>query len=286
MLARSGGATVELQWAVLIILVALAVGITAILVVRRSAPEGSHYQNADRAVGVLGVVATGFAVLLGFVVYLAFQSFETSRSGAESEARIVVQQLQTAQLLPPDLSDEFSGNLVCYARTVVHDEWARMRAGTLSESTNPWGIAAFRTLSSIDPQTQQQQTVYARSLELRSDRQQARQDRIRGAEKVIPSPLWMVLFISAGVVLVFLVLFADPAESGFVQAMTMGGVVMVIVSSLLLLASLNRPFHPGPGSLNPIAMERTLRIIEDVTVEGLWSFPIPCDSLGAPLPAG
>ena len=103
---------------------------------------------------------------------------------------------------------------------------------------------------------------------------------------MIPSPLWMVLFISAGVVLVFLVLFADPAESGFVQAMTMGGVVLVIVSSLLLLAFLNRPFHPGPSSLNPIAMERTLRIIEDVTVEGLWSFPIPCDSLGAPLPAG
>lgn len=275
-----------LPWAALIILAAMAVGITAILLVRRSAPRGSHFQNADRAAGVVGVVATGFAVLLGFVVYLAFQSFETSRSGAESEARILIQQLQTAQLLPPDVSDELSGILVCYARTVVHDEWPRMREGNIGDSTNPWGIAAFGTLRSIDPQTLQQQTVYARSLELRTDRQLARQDRIRGTGDVIPTPLWMVLFISAAVVLVFLVLFADPAESRFVQAMMMGGVVMMIASSLLLLSFLNRPFNPGPSSLKPVAMERTLRTIEDVRVEGLWSFPIPCDSVGAPLPAG
>ena len=276
----------KLHWAVLIILAAIAVGIAIILFVRRSAPEGSYFQNADRAAGVVGIVATGFAVLLGFVVYLAFQSFETSRSGAQAEARVVIQQLQTAQLLPQDVGDEISGDLVCYARTVVHDERARMRAGTLADSTNLWGMAEFATLKSIDPQTPQQEIVYARSLELRGDRQLARQDRIQGAEEVIPAPLWAVLFISAAVVFVFLVLFADPKESRFVQAMMMGGVTLVIVSSLLLLAFLNQPFNPGPGSLKPVAMQRTLRLIDDVGLQGGWSFAIPCDEFGVPLPAG
>ena len=70
------------------------------LFVRRTAPAGSYFEDGDRAAGVFGVLATGFAVLLGFVVFLAFESYDTSRSGAEAEAQTVALQFQTAQLLP------------------------------------------------------------------------------------------------------------------------------------------------------------------------------------------
>ena len=53
---------------------------------------------------MFGVLATGFAVLLGFVVFLAFTSYDSARAGAEDEAPIVAQQIETAQLLPPDVS--------------------------------------------------------------------------------------------------------------------------------------------------------------------------------------
>ena len=99
------------------------------LLARRRAPEGSHFQDGDRAAGVFGVLATGFAVLLGFVVFLAFESYDTSRSGAEDEARIVSQQFETAQFLPVAVRGTLSGELVCYGRNVVHQEWPRMVVG-------------------------------------------------------------------------------------------------------------------------------------------------------------
>ena len=71
----------------------VAVAVAAMLLVRRRAPAGSRFSDGDRASGVFGVVATGFSVLLGFIVFLAFESYDEARSGAESEARIVVQQL-------------------------------------------------------------------------------------------------------------------------------------------------------------------------------------------------
>jgi hypothetical protein len=52
------------------------------LLVRRRAHAGSYFEDGDRAAGVFGVLATGFAVLLGFVVFLAVESFDASRSGA------------------------------------------------------------------------------------------------------------------------------------------------------------------------------------------------------------
>ena len=56
------------------------------LLVRRGAPEGSYFSDGDRASGVFGVLATGFSVLLGFIIFLAFDSYDESRSGAEAEA--------------------------------------------------------------------------------------------------------------------------------------------------------------------------------------------------------
>jgi len=58
-----------LLWAGLVILGVAAVTITAMLLVRRTAPAGSYFEDGDRAASVFGVLSTGFATLLGFVVF-------------------------------------------------------------------------------------------------------------------------------------------------------------------------------------------------------------------------
>jgi hypothetical protein len=86
-----------LVWASLVVVAAAAIGIAAMLLVRRRAPEGSYFADGDRAAGVFGVLATGFAILAGFVVVLAFQSYDDSRSGGEAEARIVSHQFESTK---------------------------------------------------------------------------------------------------------------------------------------------------------------------------------------------
>jgi len=104
---------------VLVLVTALTTA--SMLLVRRRAPAGSYFSDGDRASGVFGVLATGFSVLLGFIIFLAFQSYDDSRSGAETEATIVAQQVQTAQFLPGS-AEELTGELTCYARSVAGPE--------------------------------------------------------------------------------------------------------------------------------------------------------------------
>ena len=118
-----------LVWGIVILVVANALAIAALLFVRRTAPEGSYFEDGDRASGVFGVLATGFAIFAGFVIFLAFTSYDQSRSGAEAEALVVVQQFETAQFLPVDVRGELTGELVCYGRSVVHQEWPSMQEG-------------------------------------------------------------------------------------------------------------------------------------------------------------
>jgi Protein of unknown function (DUF4239) len=253
----------NIVWGLLITAGAVAVTVSAMLFVRRRAPEGSYFSDGDRASGVFGVLATGFSVLLGFIIFLAFTSYDESRSGAETEALVVAQQVENAQFFPADVRDQLTGELVCYARYVVNVEWERMEAGTQGDALNPWGVALFRTLQEVEPTSATEQSAYDKWLEQTSTREEARLDRIHGAVGVIPTPLWIVLLIVSVIIFAYMLFFADSGERAKTQALMMGAITAVIVLMLLLLSSLDNPFRSGVGGLRPVAMERTLTIVDE-----------------------
>ena len=153
------------------------VPVTAMLLVRRRAPDGSYFHDGDRAAGVFGVLATGFAVLLGFVVFLAFESYDEARSGAEREALVVAQQVETAQFFAEPTANELTSQLVCYARSVVGVQWDRMENGTLGEQLNPFAAEMFRLIRTVEPGSASEQSAYDRWHDQTSDREEARNAR-------------------------------------------------------------------------------------------------------------
>jgi hypothetical protein len=257
-----------------------ALTVTAMLLVRRRAPEGSYFTDGDRASGVFGVLATGFSVLLGFIIFLAFQSYDQARSGAETESVIVAQQIQTAQYLPDDVAQDLTGQLVCYARYVVHDEWPAMADGTLGDQFNPWAVAMFHTMHAVVPQSDTQQSAYDRWMDQTADREQARIDRVHGAEGLIPFPLWLVLYVISAVIFVYLLFFADRGEGAVTQGVLMGSVTVVITLLLLLLAFFDHPHGDGVGALAPTAMQRTERLIDSELAAAQVKVSPPCDDAG------
>jgi hypothetical protein len=273
---------VNVVWAALVVAVATAVSIVAMLAVRRRAPEGSRFTDGDRASGVFGVLATGFSVLLGFLIFLAFESYDASRSGAESEAMTIAEQVETAQLMPEAVREELTGSLICYARWVIDDEWPRMESGTLGEAINPWAAAMFGATARVEPATASEEAAFGKWLDQTSAREEARQDRIHGASGVIPSPLWLALGLLSAIVFVFVLFFADSGEAAVVQGLLMGSVVAVIVTMLLLLRFLDDPFHDGVGGLQPVAMERALTIVQEGLAATGVDPDLPCDLSGAP----
>ena len=89
-----------------------------------------------------------------------------------------------------------------------------MEAGTLGDALNPWGVELFRTLQTRRPDGRRpSRRRTASGSTRRSDREQARHDRVHGAVGVIPAPLWIVLFFIAAVIFVFMLFFADSGET-------------------------------------------------------------------------
>jgi hypothetical protein len=270
--------------AVLIVVVVTASAIGVMLFVRsRNAPDGSYFNDSDRSSGFFGVLATGFSVLLGFIVFLAFESYDSARAGAEAEATTLAQQFQTASFLPAPADGKLELALICYGRYVANVEWASLRNGSQPTTINPWSVSLYRTIRTVEPKTAAEQAAYAKWLDQTSDREQGRSDRLHAGEGVIPRPLWFVLFLAAGLIFVYMLFFADTGERKKTQALQVGTVTAVVTASLLLLFFLDRPYHAGAGSLQPVAMERSLRLMDaERRIAGVGG-TLPCDASGRAL---
>jgi Protein of unknown function (DUF4239) len=193
-----------------------------------------------------------------------------------------VQQFETAEFLPPAVRDRLTGELVCYGRSVVGQEWPQMEDGKGGDTINPWAVALFRSLRLANPTRASEQSAYDKWLDQTSDREEARRDRLHGAEGIIPTSIWLVLLLIAGVVFAFMMFFADSGERAGSQAMLMGSATTVIVLTLAAINALDNPYRDGPGRITPVAMERSLRILDSARAVVHETAPVPCDARGAP----
>lgn len=157
-----------------------------------------------------------------------------------------------------------------------------MEDGELGDAINPWAIALFRTIRASEPTSPKAQAAFGKWLDQTSDREEARRDRVHGATGITPTTLWIVLLLSAAIVFVYMLFFADRAEMKRSQAMLMGAATTIVAVTLLAIYALDNPYRRGVGSIRPVAMERSLRILEEARVDLNDEALIPCNDDGSP----
>ena len=139
----------------------------------------------------------------------------------------------------------------------------------------------FRTLQQAKPNGPTEEAAFSKWLDQNSERTAARQDRIH-APGVVPTPLWIVLFLTAAIIGAFMLFFADSGERAKTQALLIGSVVSVVAATLLLLSFLDNPYYGGVGTLKPVAMKRTQALLAQERALLNMRTPLPCNASGDP----
>ncbi len=272
-------------WLAAVVIAASVAGMVAIMLgLRRVAPAGGHFHDSDRASSVLGFIGGGFAVLLGFVVLLSFQGYSNAKNKAEDEATAVFEQYEIASLFQPAAKrNRLWGELVCYARAVISDEWPAMEHGDRSKLVDRWIERIEAEVPTAEIATMSEGTAYQQWFEKQADRDNARRQRLLEAGGTLPALLWVMLIIAACSVVGFVLLYADPSERAVGQGMFIGGVTAVVVSSLLSVALLASPFQGGHGAVHPKGMQYTITLIEAEATLLHDPLATPCDARGNPV---
>ena len=246
-------------------------------------PAGSVFKDGDRAAGVFGVLATGFALLLGSSC--SWPSPATTSPAAAPRPRPCwwpssSRRRSSCRPRCARASADRSSATAAPSCTRSGRRWRPARRSTAStrgasRCSTPWRPSTRRPRPSRRPTA---------SGSTRPPIGSPLATTASTAPGVIPDPLWLVLFATAAVIFVFMLFFADSGERAVVQGVLMGTIVVVITMTLLLINFLDSPFRSGFGGLRPVAMERTLSILDQERQFAGDRSPLPCDADGAPHP--
>jgi amino acid transporter len=245
----------------LVLLGTAALGAAGMLIVRRRAP-GSFFKDPIPAAAVYTVVGTAYMVIVAFVFFVAFESYGGAKADAEEEATATLAMYHATLPFSPDARARVQGQLICYAREVIENEWPAMRDGKTSQVVDARVRGMEESASGIEVEGDKQIAAYEHWFALHEERRKGRQGRIAQASGLVPPVLWLILIAGAIVVVAGVGFFADSREPRVTQAAMMVAIVVIVVSGLLLVRFLDRPYEDRSGSIKPTAMARTLAQME------------------------
>jgi hypothetical protein len=269
--------------AILLILVVDAVAAYAIVRFRRDAPKGSWFSDSQRAAAAFAVTGTIFAVLVGFVFLLAFQSFQNARSAARDEAIAALGLFHSSGRFALGDEAKLQADSVCYGRAVVSLEWPAMANERSSPVVDAWIASLSQAFNGVPLKGAAQSDAAQNWFTETDNLQQGRQGRLAEAPRVIPTTIWVLLLIAGLSVIVFSPLFADPGERRWAQLALGIAVTTAVATSLLTVNFLDRPYGDHEGAIEPTAMRSALETMErGVLPANRGAIAARCDATGRP----
>jgi hypothetical protein len=270
-------------WAV-ILAVVLVDGLAALAMLgaRRRAPGGGHFAEAQRAAGAFTVTGTIFAVLVGFVFLLAFQSYQSARSSAQDEALAALALFNSAARFPAPSAGELQGDVVCYARAVIDHEWPAMADGRSSGLVDGWVSRMNAGFDRVEPRGAAEAAAVQNWFDEADALDHGRRGRLAEASRVIPTTIWILLLLVGLVVISFVLLLADPAEQLLPQLAMIVAVATAVAAGLLTVNFLDRPYGGHVGAITPKAMRAALSTIEREPAVAAGAAAPACDGSGRP----
>ena len=182
-----------------IIAFGLALTLTSILLVRTFVPRKLRGREQKRGI-VFAFCGVIYALVVGFVLAFALQGYQQAESDAAIEADSVTSLSRSATLFDAESRDHIGHELICYARSVIYQEWPAIRSGDSSDLTVAASDRLFHSFGSLGS-THSNDAALSGSLDRIREMDEARASRLIKSDQQLPAMFW-VFMIGGGLLLI------------------------------------------------------------------------------------
>lgn len=251
--------------------IGVAVTLTLIWLVRRFVPLElrGHEERRGWVFAFCGVL---YALVVGFVLAFALNGHQSADSQATAEADSVAALSRTAILFDAENRDQIGHELICYARSVIDDEWPAMENGRSSELASAATDRLFQSLGRLG-RTDPNHAALETSLDRMRDLGDARSARLLKSNQSLPAMFW-IFMIGGGLILIGYSTVLAGRERAIGQVMFILPVTLLLLSSMYLVAAFEKPFR-DPNAISPQAMEVALQSVTTFVPDPRADRPCP-----------
>jgi len=222
-----------------VVAAALALGALA----QRLFPADVLRDGHDASGGVLAIVGTLYAVLLGLVVVDAMVRFEQAIDVTQQESNCLANIFLLAERFPEPERSRVRDRCRNYAAQVADEEWRLMQTARMSVNARSTALAITTSLDTFEPVSEAHKIVYPLMLEQMRDLWDKRRDRANTVRYGIPAVEWVALLIGGAVTVFLAGLFS--VGSSLLRWLLTGLLGLVIGLNLYLVSLFGYPFAGG-----------------------------------------
>lgn len=239
----------------LIVIVPTLLAMTGPVVTRRYIGLERLSTNNEVAGFKFATVGVLYAVLLAFVVVVVWENFSEAEADISREAGAAA----TIYRLAGGIDEEavaLRDSMTAYLNSAMADDWPAMAAGQSSAATTRALDKIYAAALAYRPTDARGEAILTEVLHQLNVITEARRARLVKASGIVPGVIWLVLF--GGAVLTIGFTFFFGTENLRAQALMTGALAMLILSGLLVIVSINRPFT-GAVKVEPAALFEVLQ---------------------------
>jgi ABC-type multidrug transport system fused ATPase/permease subunit len=186
---------------VLGVCVAVSVGgrLAAVLLLPKKMPR----LDTELASVLMTVTATFIGIMLAFSAVQVWEAFRQADQAVAAEAESAAQLYRDLRAYGEE-SRPARQALDGYARSVVVDEWPRMKKdGVMSPKTADALVRVFDAMASMEPVTPRQTVIYDTALTKLNHVVEHRRTRLLAAHTTLPALFWVVVLIGSAIIVAY-----------------------------------------------------------------------------------
>jgi hypothetical protein len=226
---------------VLVVLGCILGSLLFLWMLNRLWPQPQRREHNDIIGWQVSVLGTTYAVIIGFMLYAVWTTFQSAEINADNEANCLVNVFRLANGLPAAQRIQVHQLAREYENIVIDEEWPAMLKGELSPAGHPVIEKLWATLTQTKPVTFSEQTSMNLALvELSSMTEHRRVRQLESGSK-LPQILWIVLIVGGVLTILSACLFGT--DNPRLHALQVFSLSLMLSLGLVAIADIDRPFQ-------------------------------------------
>jgi Na+/proline symporter len=242
---------------VLLLCFCTAVAMAGPLLIRRRVRLEKLRTNNEVAGFKFATIGVLYAVLLAFVVIIAWERFHDAERALATESGAAATIYRLAAGLNMPAAAAVREHITAHLQSVLEDDWPAMANGHSSAATTRTLNGLYEILVNYRPTDLHDSNLHRDLLSEADKLTEARRERLVMAEGSVPGAIWFVLFLGAVLTIAFTLFFGT--ENVVTQSLMTGVLAALIFSALLVVIAIDRPFS---GAV-VVSQESVRAVLED-----------------------
>jgi Protein of unknown function (DUF4239) len=226
---------------VLVILICTSGAMLLLWLLQRLWPYSERRNHNDIIGWQVSVLGTTYAVIVGFMLYAVWTTFQLAEVNAENEANCLVNVYRIADGLPAAQRVQVQQLAREYANEVIDQEWPAMNRGEASFSARATIENLYIVVMQAKPATFAEQSSMNLALSEIASLTEHRRVRELGSQSKLPTILWVVLLVGGLITTVSACLFGT--ENFKLHALQVFSLTLLVSLALVAIGDIDRPYQ-------------------------------------------